>query len=75
MKQFNPHHGLNKQFQRILNKNAEMQRREDQRIQYGSSAARVRTMAKKIRAAKRGAKGTGAKNAFLGQAINRLREK
>jgi hypothetical protein len=75
MKQFNPHYGLHKQFQRILDKNAKMQRREVERIQYASCAARIRKMEKKIRVAKRGAKGAGATNAFLGRAVNRLRDK
>jgi hypothetical protein len=36
MKQFNSHYGLDKQFRHILDKNAEIQRRQDERIQYGS---------------------------------------
>jgi hypothetical protein len=56
-------------------KEADKQRREYEHDRYGPLKERKARQEKKIRAAKRNAKATGATNAFLGQAINRLKGK
>jgi hypothetical protein len=53
----------------------ERARRENEREAYGPRTARIRKMEAAQRKAKRNAKGTGATNAFLGQAIKRLKDK
>jgi hypothetical protein len=56
---------------KVLERFAERQRREDEAIQYGPLKHRLKRMQAKIRAAKRNAKGNKYLNPFLGQAIKK----
>ena len=71
MLQLDPNHGLRhmKTAQRTFNKFKQQERRENERIQYGSLAKRVRSHKSKLNIAKRDTRGIKKLNPFIAQAI------
>lgn len=67
VRRFDTSTGVTPQMQHFL----DGQRREDERIQYGPLAARIRREKAELRAVKRKTKGTKALNLFIGQGIKK----
>jgi hypothetical protein len=69
MSHFDRYAGMSKEFRRLVKAEDDKQRREDERMQYGPRAARVRKQEAAVRRAKRNTRGIKKLNPFIAQVL------